>query len=414
MHNLGMSIQAVRTPILDTSKNKFTTNDFLDFIKNSLNGMKFEQDTIVCITESLLARAQNNYVTIDDIAEDISKKFYHQITNRSIGLLFPILSRNRFSNILRGICKSGIKKLYIQFDFPKDEVGNSIIDEYDDYDDECKNKVYTYDEFIEKFGKYTHKFTGVNYVDYYKTIIEEYNIQFEFIFSKNPLTIFEYSYNVLICNFRNYEKLYNKLRKQTYNVLTLKDICNTKNDKTGYNEKYGLLGSNKVGEDKLKLFPREIDMNGNRYVELIKNMIESNLNLNTKEHYNINVMIYGDGSYKDPDTEIWELSDPVVCVDYTNGLEGTPNELKIKYIADELATTDKEAVIKNMIKEKDNLKGKMESQGTTPRRYVNLIGSLCDLVSGSGDKGTPIILIHNYFKNYSDDIDKKSKYFIIL
>ena len=351
---------------------------------------------IVAITESIVARAQGNYATIDDVATDVKEKY----GENTIGLIFPILSRNRFSVCLKGIAK-GAKKIVLMFSYPSDEVGNHFID-YDILDEKEVNPwtdILTEAEFTEKFGNPIHEFTGVNYIEYYSQLIKEQGAEVEVIFANNPTAILKYTDCVLNCDIHTRMRTKKLLKKAGAKIVYGMDEILTKSiNGSGYNADYGLLGSNKATEDSIKLFPRDCK-------ELVIKIQEM---LKERTGKNIEVMVYGDGAFKDPVGKIWELADPVVSPGYTAGLEGTPNEIKLKYLADNdlanLKGDELQKAVAEAIKSKDSdLKGQMITQGTTPRRLTDLIGSLCDLTSGSGDKGTPIILIQGYFDNYIDE-----------
>lgn len=351
---------------------------------------------VVAITESIVARAQGNYATIDDIATDVKEKY----GENTIGLIFPILSRNRFSVCLKGIAK-GAKKIVLMFSYPSDEVGNHFID-YDLLDEKGVNPwtdILTESEFTEKFGNPIHVFTGVNYIEYYSQLIREQGAEVEVIFANNPTAILKYTDCVLNCDIHTRMRTKKLLKKAGAKIVYgMDEILTTSVNGSGYNSDYGLLGSNKATEDSIKLFPRDCK----ELVVKIQKMLKE------KTGKNIEVMVYGDGAFKDPVGKIWELADPVVSPGYTDGLEGTPNEIKLKYLADndlaDLKGEELHKAVAEAIKSKDSdLKGQMITQGTTPRRLTDLIGSLCDLTSGSGDKGTPIILIQGYFDNYIDE-----------
>ncbi len=349
---------------------------------------------IVAVTESVVARAQGNYATIDAIAGDVKSKF----GEGAIGVIFPILSRNRFAVCLRGIAK-GVGKIVLMFSYPADEVGNQLIDidSLDAKDINPWTDVLTEGDFRKYFGCVRHPFTGIDYIDYYKSLITECGTECEIIFSNNPVTILNYTKNVLACDIHSRARTKRILKsKGGDKIYGLDDILSSPIDGNGFNEDYGLLGSNKATEDTVKLFPR----NCRPVVEKIQSILKE------KTGRLVEVMIFGDGAFKDPVGNIWEFADPVVSPAYTSGLEGTPNEIKIKYIADnnfaDLRGDELQKAISEYIKNKgSNLVGSMETQGTTPRRFTDLIGSLCDLTSGSGDKGTPIIYIQGYFDNYT-------------
>ena len=357
-------------------------------------GFQFNDKDVVAITEAVVARAQGNYASIDDIAADVKAK----LGGETIGVIFPILSRNRFSVCLKGIAK-GAKKVVLMVSFPSDEVGNHLIDEelLDEKGVNPWSDVLTEAQYRELFGKVLHPFTGVDYLEFYRGLIEEAGAECEIILSNNAKTILNYTKNVLNCDIHTRQRTKRILKNAGAEVVcSLDDILNAPVNGSGCNEQYGLLGSNKATETTVKLFPRECD----KFVERVAGLMKE------KTGKNIDVMVYGDGAFKDPVGKIWELADPVVSPAYTSGLEGTPNELKLKYLADndfaDLKGDELKAAISNAIKAKgDNLVGNMASQGTTPRRLTDLIGSLADLTSGSGDKGTPIIFVQGYFDNYT-------------
>ena len=351
---------------------------------------------VVAMTEAIVARAQGNYASVSDIASDVCEKF----GGEEIGVIFPILSRNRFAICLRGIAK-GAKKIYLMLSYPSDEVGNHLVD-LDLLDEKGVNPysdVLTLEKYRELFGSIKHPFTGVDYIEYYSGLIKECGAEVEVIFANDPRAILPYTKNVLNCDIHTRARTKRLLKAAgAEKVFGLDEIMNAPVNGSGYNARYGLLGSNKSTEDKVKLFPRECQ----DLVEEIQDMLLKE----TGKH--IEVMVYGDGAFKDPIGKIWELADPVVSPAYTAGLEGTPNELKLKYLADNdfaaLSGEELRNAIKNEIQKKDgSLVGNMASQGTTPRRLTDLIGSLCDLTSGSGDKGTPIVYIQGYFDNYTND-----------
>ena len=352
---------------------------------------------IVAMTESIVARVQGNYVSVDNIADDVRAKF----GGETVGVIFPILSRNRFSICLRGIAK-GCKKVVLMLSYPSDEVGNHLID----WDAMDKHGVDPYKDILDEkkyrelFGYATHPFTGVDYVDYYTQLIRDCGAEAEVVFANDPRAILNYTKNVLNCDIHTRERTKRLLKAAgAERVYGMDEIMTAPIDGSGYNDRYGLLGSNKATEDTVKLFPRDC--------QALVEDIQAKLLALTGKHYE--VMVYGDGAFKDPVGKIWELADPVVSPAYTAGLEGTPNELKLKYLADNdfagLSGKELQEAIKNKISEKDgsSLVGNMAAQGTTPRRLTDLIGSLCDLTSGSGDKGTPIVYIQGYFDNYTND-----------
>ncbi len=349
---------------------------------------------IIAMTEAIVARAQGNYATVDDIAEDVRAK----LGGETVGVIFPILSRNRFAICLRGIAK-GAKKVVLMLSYPSDEVGNHLIsqDILDEKGIDPYRDVLTLEKYRELFGYPKHPFTGMDYVAYYTDLIRECGAEAEVIFANDARAILDYTKNVINCDIHTRERTKRILKAAgAERVFGLDDILTAPVNGSGCNEKFGLLGTNKATEDKVKLFPRECQA-------LVENIQQRMLNLTGKH---VEVMVYGDGAFKDPVGKIWELADPTVSPAYTAGLEGTPNELKLKYLADNnFASLTGEALrdaIKDEIKKKDgSLVGQMVSEGTTPRRLTDLIGSLCDLTSGSGDKGTPIVYIQGYFDNYT-------------
>ncbi|NFT93453.1 F420-0--gamma-glutamyl ligase [Clostridium botulinum] len=358
-------------------------------------GIGINDKDIVTVTESIVARAQGNYASIDNIATDVKAKF----SDDTIGVIFPILSRNRFAICLRGIAKGAAKKIVLMLSYPSDEVGNHLVD-LDLLDEKGVNPwtdVLTEAKFRELFGYNKHPFTGVDYIDYYKSLIEEYGIECEVIFSNDCKTILNYTKSVLTCDIHTRFRTKRILKANGgEKVYSLDNILSESIDGSGCNEAYGLLGSNKSTEQTVKLFPRDCQPIVDNIQALLKE----------KTGKNVEVMIYGDGAFKDPVGKIWELADPVVSPAYTAGLDGTPNEIKLKYLADndfaDLKGEELKTAISNYIKNKEaDLVGSMAAQGTTPRRLTDLIGSLSDLTSGSGDKGTPIIFIQGYFDNYT-------------
>ena len=350
---------------------------------------------VVAITESVVARSQGNYASIEAIAKDVRKK----MDSDTIGVIFPILSRNRFSVCLRGIA-TGVKKIYLMFSYPSDEVGNELVslDQLDEAGINPYSDVLDLQRYRELFGENKHPFTGVDYVQYYDELIKECGCETEIIFANDARKILAYTDHVLTCDIQTRERTKRILRDAgAACVCGLDDIMNASVDGSGYNERYGLLGSNKATEDSVKLFPQDC-------FALVEDIQKRLLNASGKH---MEVMVYGDGAFRDPVGRIWELADPVVSPAYTKGLEGTPNELKLKYLADndfaQLSGEELEKAIQDAIRQKDeNLVGNMAAQGTTPRRLTDLIGSLCDLTSGSGDKGTPFVLVQGYFDNLTD------------
>jgi len=350
---------------------------------------------VIALTESIVARSQGNYASVDDIAADVKSKF----GDDTIGVIFPILSRNRFSICLRGIAK-GAKKVVLMLNYPSDEVGNELVslDQLDEAGVNPYTDVLTLEKYRELFGENRHPFTNIDYVAYYEEVVKEAGAEVEVILANDARAILNYTKSVLNCDIHSRVRTKRILKAAgAEKVYGMDEILTQSINGSGYNEKYGLLGSNKATEDTIKLFPKEC-------TDLVK-AIQKNILDKTGKH--VEVMVYGDGAFKDPVGKIWELADPVVSPAYTEGLEGTPNELKLKYLADndfkDLSGEELKAAISQKIKEKnDNLVGDMASQGTTPRRLTDLIGSLCDLTSGSGDKGTPVILIQGYFDNYTN------------
>ena len=358
-------------------------------------GFELRDRDVVAVTESVVARAQGNYASTDAIAKDVKAK----LGGETIGVIFPILSRNRFSICLKGIAK-GAKKIVLMLNYPSDEVGNALVslDQLDEAGVNPYSDVLSEAKYRELFGENKHPFTGVDYVKYYGDLIRECGAEAEIVLANDPRAILKYTDSVLNCDIHSRARTKRILKAAGAKcVVGMDEILNSSVDGSGFNEKYGLLGSNKSTEDTIKLFPQEC-------FELVENIQKQLLN-KTGKH--IEVMVYGDGAFKDPMGKIWELADPVVSPAYTKGLEGTPNELKLKYLADNdfanLKGEELKKAIENAIKQKgDNLVGNMASQGTTPRRLTDLIGSLCDLTSGSGDKGTPVILVQGYFDNMTD------------
>ena len=361
-------------------------------------GFSLRDRDVIAITESVVARSQGNYAGIGDIAADVKAK----TGGATVGVIFPILSRNRFAICLKGIAK-GCKKIVLMLSYPSDEVGNALVswDQVDDAGINPYSDVLDEKRYRELFGSNPHEFTGVDYVSYYRELIEECGAEAEIIFANRPRTILEYTDTVITCDIHTRKRTKRILRDAgARTVLGLDDILTASVNGSGFNSRYGLLGSNKATEDTVKLFPEE-----SKARELV-HAIQAGILEATGKH--VEVMVYGDGAFKDPQGKIWELADPVVSPAFTDGLTGTPNELKLKYLADnEFAGLSGEALrdaISASIKAKDaNLKGKMASEGTTPRQLTDLIGSLCDLTSGSGDKGTPIVLVQGYFDNYTTE-----------
>ena len=395
---LGTVSMGVRAPIIRQGDDmvKIVTDCILDAMK--YDGLQPRNRDIVAMTEAIVARAQGNYATVDNIATDVKAK----LGGETVGVIFPILSRNRFAICLRGIAK-GCKKVVLMLSYPSDEVGNHLID-LDMLDEKGINPysdVLSEEQYRELFGYTVHPFTGVDYVAYYKKLVEDCGAECEVIFANDCRAILKHTKNVINCDIHTRVRTKRLLKSAgAERVCGLDDLLTTSIDGSGWNARYGLLGSNKATEETVKLFPRE------ECQKLVEEIQDSLLKATGKH---IEVMVYGDGAFKDPVGKIWELADPVVSPAYTPGLEGTPNELKLKYLADndfaDLSGEELRQAIKGKIAAKDgsSLVGNMAAQGTTPRRLTDLIGSLCDLTSGSGDKGTPIIYIQGYFDNYTND-----------
>ncbi|MBQ2980884.1 MAG: coenzyme F420-0:L-glutamate ligase [Lachnospiraceae bacterium] len=392
---VGTVSRGIRGPIIRQGDNlvDITVTSVLDAAKSE--GFSLRDRDVIAITESIVARAQGNYASVQNIADDVRAK----LGGETVGVIFPILSRNRFAICLRGIAM-GAKKIILMLSYPSDEVGNSILT-YDQLDDAGINPysdVLTLERYRELFGENKHEFTGVDYVEYYSNIIKEAGAEVEVIFANQAKTILDYTDCIINCDIHTRVRTKRILKAAGAKVVCgLDDILTSSVNGSGYNAKYGLLGSNKSTEDTIKLFPKEC-------TDLVE-AIQAKILAETGKH--VEVMVYGDGAFKDPQGKIWELADPVVSPAFTSGLVGTPNELKLKYLADndfrDLSGEALKDAISNSIKTKnDNLVGNMASQGTTPRQLTDLIGSLCDLTSGSGDKGTPIILVQGYFDNFTD------------
>ncbi|MEE1517671.1 MAG: coenzyme F420-0:L-glutamate ligase [Lachnospiraceae bacterium] len=392
---VGTVSRGIRGPIIRQGDNlvDITVTSVLDAAKSE--GFSLRDRDVIAITESIVARAQGNYASVQNIADDVRAK----LGGETVGVIFPILSRNRFAICLRGIAM-GAKKVVLMLSYPSDEVGNSLLT-YDQLDDAGINPysdVLTLERYRELFGENKHEFTGVDYVEYYSNIIKEAGAEVEVIFANQAKTILNYTDCIINCDIHTRVRTKRILKEAGAKVVCgLDDILTSSVNGSGFNAKYGLLGSNKSTEDTIKLFPQEC-------TDLVE-AIQAKILEETGKH--VEVMVYGDGAFKDPQGKIWELADPVVSPAFTSGLVGTPNELKLKYLADNdfknLSGEALKEAISNSIKSKnDNLVGNMASQGTTPRQLTDLIGSLCDLTSGSGDKGTPIILVQGYFDNFTD------------
>ena len=396
MRCVGVTSRGIRLPILKQGDNlaKEVVNSLLLASKNE--NFSFHNRDVVAITESIVARTQGNYCTINDIATDVKTK----TDGQTVGVIFPILSRNRFAIMLKGIAM-GVKKIVLMLSYPRDEVGNALIDEEEIYRTGINPYTDVLDlaKFRELFGYPVHEFTGVDYISYYTELVKEADCDIEIIFANQAEAILKYTDVVITADIHTRFVSKRKLKEKGARiVLGLDDLMTAPINGSGYNQKYGLLGANKSREDKVKLFPRDAE-------GLVKD-IQDRLLKETGKH--IEVMVYGDGAFKDPQGKIWELADPVVSPFHTEGLLGTPNELKLKYLADE-AYKDlqgenlKDAITEEIKKKEKDLKGKMASEGTTPRQITDLLGSLSDLTSGSGDKGTPVVLIQGYFDNYADE-----------
>ena len=390
---VGTTSRGIRCPIIRQGDDltKIVVDSVLDAAQSE--GFRLHDRDVVAVTESVVARAQGNYASVDAIAKDVKAK----LGGQTVGVIFPILSRNRFAICLRGIAR-GCKKIVLMLSYPSDEVGNELVslDRLDEAGINPYSDVLTEEKYRELFGENLHPFTLVDYVKYYGDLIREEGAEAEIILANNPRTILNYTKNVLTCDIHSRVRTKRILKAAgAEKVCGLDDLLTESVDGSGYNERFGLLGSNKSTEDTVKLFPKECtDM----VLELQQKLLEA-----TGCH--MEVMVYGDGAFKDPVGKIWELADPSVSVAHTPGLEGTPNELKLKYLADNdfagLSGAALKEAIQQRIREKGDVAGTMASQGTTPRRLTDLIGSLCDLTSGSGDKGTPIILVQGYFDNYT-------------
>ena len=392
---VGTVVRGIRCPIIKEGDNieQIVVDSVLNAVESE--NIVLNDKDVVTITESVVARSQGNYASIDDIAEDVKLKF----NSDTIGVIFPILSRNRFAICLKGIAKGVAKKIILMLSYPADEVGNHLvnIELLDEKGINPWTDILTESDFRNYFGYIKHQFTGIDYIQYYKSLIEECGKECEILFSNNPKSILKYTKNVLVCDIHTRARTKRILKANGgEKIYGLDDILTKSINGSGFNDKYGLLGSNKSTEETIKLFP----INCQSIVDNIQSIFKE------KTGKTIEVMVYGDGAFKDPVGKIWELADPVVSPAYTSGLEGTPNEIKIKYLADNnFSNLDgkelKEAISKYIENKDSNLVGNMASQGTTPRRFTDLIGSLSDLTSGSGDKGTPVILIQGYFDNYT-------------
>lgn len=394
MKNVGTVVRGIRTGVIKEGDNlaDIVVTSLLNASKS--NNFEFNDKDVVAITEAVVGISEGNFATLDDIVCDIRAK----LNSDHIGIVFPILSRNRFAVCLKGMARS-TKKITLLLSYPSDEVGNDILykEDLEKYNVNPFTDTITYEEYMNKFHNFIHPFTGVNMVDFYKELIESENCEANIILSNRVEDILKYTKDVISCDIHTRKETREKLKRMGANVISMTDILNKSVNGSGYNEEYGLLGSNRATEERVKLFPRT----GQELVETVQRRLKE------ETGKNIEVMVYGDGAFKDPVGKIWELADPVVSPAYTSGLVGSPNELKLKYLSEnkfkDLSGEELNNAIKEEIRNKNaNLKGQMASQGTTPRRYTDLLGSLCDLTSGSGDKGTPVVLVQNYFSNYGD------------
>ena len=392
---VGTVSRGIRCPIIREGDNLAEIVSASVLEAAECEGFELRDRDVISVTESIVARSQGNYASVDNIAEDVKAK----LGDGTIGVIFPILSRNRFAICLRGIAKAA-KKIVLMLSYPSDEVGNQLIsiDQIDEAGVNPYSDVLSLEKYRELFGENKHEFTGVDYVEYYGNLIRECGADVEIVFANQAKTILNYTDTVLNCDIHTRKRTKRILKEAGAKVVCgLDDIMTSSINGSGYNEKYGLLGSNKSTEDSIKLFPKECK---DLVLDIQKRVFDA-----TGKH--VEVMVYGDGAFKDPQGKIWELADPVVSPAFTSGLIGTPNELKLKYLADndfkDLSGEALKEAISKSIKEKDgNLVGNMASQGTTPRQLTDLIGSLCDLTSGSGDKGTPVVLVQGYFDNYTN------------
>lgn len=392
---VGTISRGIRCPIIREGDNlaNIVVESVLDAATSE--GFELRDRDVISLTESIVARAQGNYASVEAIASDVREK----LGGETIGVIFPILSRNRFAICLKGIAM-GAKKVVLMLSYPSDEVGNQLVslDKLDEAGINPYSDVLTLEKYRELFGENKHEFTGVDYVEYYGQLIREAGAEVEIIFANNPRTILDYTKNVMTCDIHTRARTKRILKAAgAERVCGMDDILTAPVDGSGCNERYGLLGSNKSTEGMIKLFPRECR---DLVDEIQKQILDK-----TGKH--VEVMVYGDGAFKDPQGKIWELADPVVSPAFTDGLRGTPNEVKLKYLADNdfkdlSGEVLKEAISKRIKEKSDNLVGDMASQGTTPRQLTDLIGSLCDLTSGSGDKGTPVVLVQGYFDNYTN------------
>ncbi len=395
MSRVGTVVRGIRTGVIKEGDNlvDITVDSVIEASKEE--NFELNDKDIVAITEAVVGISSGNYVTVDEIAEDTKKKF----EGNHIGIVYPILSRNRFAVLLSAFARA-MDKITMVLSYPSDEVGNDILDKerLREKNIPLSNYVMTEEDYIKDFGDFKHIFTGVNMVEFYRDLAKKENCEIEFVFSNNPEVIVNYTDEVLCADIHTRNETKKLIKdKGAKTVIGLDDIMTESVNGSGFNKEYGLLGSNRATEEKVKLFPTNCE-------ELVNNIQNKFKELTGKT---IEVMVYGDGAFKDPVGKIWELADPVVSPGFTSGLKGSPNELKLKYLSDNKFKDLKgeelnEAIKKEIIEKNKDLKGTIETQGTTPRRYTDLIGSLCDLTSGSGDKGTPVVLVQNYFKNYAD------------
>lgn len=398
MRTTGTVARGIRTPIIKEGDN------LVEIVVESLlsaqndQDFKFKDKDVIAVTESILARSQGNYITVDDIANEVKENFSGK---EGIGIVFPILSRNRFSMILKGIARASFD-IYIQLSYPRDEVGNPLFDpvKLRELNINPYSDILSEEDYFDNFSDYQHPYTGINYLNLYKEIVQSENdASVEFILANDPAVILKHTNEIITADIHTRQETKTILRgSENAKVIGIDDICTQKIDDRGFNEDYGLLGSNKATDERLKLFPRNVD----QFVNQIQKKIHK------KTGAEVEVMVYGDGAYKDPTGKIWELADPVVSPGFTAGLKGTPNEVKLKYLADndlkDLEGEELLAAMKDEIGGKDNdLVGNIRAQGTTPRQLTDLLGSLSDLISGSGDKGTPVILIQGYFDNLASE-----------
>lgn len=393
--NVGTVARGIRCPIIRQGDD--LAKIVVDSVLEAAASDHFEigDRDVIAMTESIVARSQGNYASVEAICKDVRQK----LGGETVGVIFPILSRNRFSMILKGIAL-GAKKVVLMLSYPRDEVGNQLLteDQLEEHNIDPYATVMNLEEYRRLFGENLHPFTGVDYVKYYAEIVTAAGAEVEFVFANHAKEILNYTDKVINCDVHTRQRTKRILKAQGATVYGLDDLLTESIDGSGYNAEFGLLGSNKSTDDSVKLFPHEC-------TDLVKD-VQTQILAKLGKH--VEVMVYGDGAFKDPVGQIWELADPVVSPTFTDGLEGTPNELKLKYLADnefsELSGQDLKDAIASRIKEKDqSLVGQMDSEGTTPRRITDLLGSLCDLTSGSGDKGTPIVLVQGYFDNYTHD-----------